>query len=275
MNTSTEQQQQASTDRSVSTRRDGSRTAAKVLLAVVSIALVAWCALTVVSLLGRDTHRSSATYESVKAVELNLAFESVTVVGQPGATRVSMHRSYTWSMSRPHVTAGVVDDRLTMTSRCSWSIGLGCSGSVRLVVPPGTTIRVHDSDGDVSVRHIAAALDIESSDGDIDVADVTGSMRLRSSDGSVTGTNVQSSSVDAKTSDGPVQLDFTAAPTDVRAVSSDGSIAVRVPRDGDPWAVQASTSDGSRSVDIATDPAASRRIETHTSDGSIRIGYTS
>ena len=272
MNTSTEHTQRIPTDEPAPTRSN--RTAAKVLLAVVAIALVAWCALTVVSLLGRDTQRSSATYAGVKAVDLDLSFENVTVVGQPGATRVSMQRSYTWSMSRPDVTSGVVDDQLTMTSRCSWSIGLGCSGSVRLVVPPGTTIRVHDSDGGVSVRHISADLEVESSDGDIDVADVTGSMRLRSSDGSVTGTDIRSSSVDAKTSDGPVRLDFADAPTDVRAVSSDGSVDVRVPRDGNPWAVHASTSDGSRSVDIATDPAASRRIEARTSDGSITIGYT-
>ncbi len=272
MNTSTEHRPQDFDDRAAPPRRSDGRAAAKVLLALVSIALVAWCALTVVSLLGRDTQRRSGSYD-VSAVDLDLAFESVTVVGQPGATQVSMQRSYTWSMSRPHVTAHVVDDRLTMSSRCSWSLGLGCSGSVRLVVPPGTAIRVHDSDGDVSVRHVAAGLDIESSDGDIDVADVTGSVRLRSSDGSVTATDVRSSSVDAKTSDGPVRLDFTAAPNDVHAVSSDGSVVVRVPRDGDPWDVHASTSDGSRSVDIATDPAASRRIEARTSDGSIKIGY--
>lgn len=273
MNTSTEHTQRIPTHEAVPTHNNGRRTAAKVLLAVVSIALVAWCALTVVSFLGRDTQRNSATYDSVQAVDLNLAFESVTVVGQPGATRVSMQRSYTWSMSRPRVTADVVDDRLTMTSRCSWSLGLGCTGSVRLVVPPGTTVRVLASDGDISVRHIAADVDIESSDGDIDVTDATGGMRLRSSDGSVTATGVRSSSVDAKTSDGPVRLDFAAAPTDVHAVSSDGDVVVRVPRDGDPWAVHASTSDGSRSVDIATDPAASRRIEARTSDGSITIGY--
>ncbi len=272
MNTSTEPRPQDYDDRAVPPRHSDSRAAAKVLLALVSVALVAWCALTVVSLLGREAQRRSETYD-VSAVDLDLAFESVTVVGQPGATRVSMQRSYTWSMSRPRVTADVVDDRLTMTSRCSWSVGLGCTGSVRLVVPPGTAVRVHDSDGDISVRHVSAALDVESSDGDIDVADVTGSARLHSSDGSITATDVRSSSVDAKTSDGPVRLDFTAAPNDVRAVSSDGSVVVRVPRDGDPWAVHASTSDGSRSVDIATDPAASRRIEAHTSDGTIKIGY--
>jgi hypothetical protein len=274
MNTSTEHEQQtAPADDPGPTRGSNSRTTAKVLLAVVGVALVAWCALTVVSLLGRDTQRSSATYDNVTDVDLDLAFEKVTVVGQPGARQVSMKRSWTWSMSRPQVDAHVDGDRLTMTSRCSWTVGLGCSGSVQLVVPPGTAIRVHASDGDVSVHRITADVDIDSTDGDIDVADVTGSMRLRSTDGSVVGTDVRSSGVDAETTDGAVRLDFASAPDEVRAVSSDGGVEVLVPRDGQPWAVRASTSDGTRSVGVATDPAASRHIEAHSSDGSIRIAY--
>ncbi len=65
MNTSTEHRPQDFDDRAVPPRRSDGSAAAKVLLALVSIALVAWCALTVVSLLGRDTQRRSETYDNV------------------------------------------------------------------------------------------------------------------------------------------------------------------------------------------------------------------
>jgi hypothetical protein len=50
---------------------------------------------------------------------------------------------------------------------------------------------------------------------------------------------------------------------------------VSVPRDGDPWRVDATTGDGSRTIEVATDPAAPRRIELHTGDGPLRVGYGS
>lgn len=254
-------------------RDTGGRTALRVLLVGFSLLLVAWGALTVASLLGRDTEHRSATYGNVRTLDLDLDFESVTVIGEQSATSVAMDRSYTWSMSRPTVSSRVVGDRLLMTSDCSWTVGLGCTGDVRLVVPRGTTVRVHGSDGHLSLRGLTGTVDAETADAGIDVSDVTGALQLHTSDGSITGTGVRSSAVQATTSDGSVQLNFSSAPTDVRALSSDGSVEVLVPRDGNPWRVDATTSDGSRAVDVATDPSADRRIQVHTSDGSVHIGY--
>jgi putative adhesin len=251
----------------------GGRTAVKVLLVLLALVLVAWCALTVVSLLGRDTARSSASYGGIRSVDLDLGFESVTVVGKADATRVSMRRSYTWSVERPEVDHRVDGDVLRMSSSCSWSLGLGCSGSVRLEVPAGTVLRMHTSDGDLSVRAVTGDLDIATSDGDVELADVGGTVRLRTRDGSVDADGLSSAAVDARTSDGDLRLGFATAPTDVRTVSRDGSITVLVPRDDDPWRVSGTTRDGSRNVDVATDPAAGRRISARTSDGSVDVRY--
>jgi DUF4097 and DUF4098 domain-containing protein YvlB len=162
-----------------------------------------------------------------------------------------------------------------MTSHCSWDVGLGCSGNVRLQVPRGTTVRLHTGDGHLTVSGTTGAVDVSSGDGGLTVSDLRGPLRLRTGDGSIEGTDLRSRSVDVHTGDGRVQLAFATAPDGIRAATGDGSLDVFVPRDGSPWRVDATTGDGSKTIDVATDPAASRRIELHTGDGPVRLGYGS
>jgi hypothetical protein len=250
------------------------RTTLRVLLVVVSLLLVAWGALTLVSLLARDTAHRSATYEGVRAVDLDLGFESVTVTGSGSAT-VHMTRSYSWSMRKAETSSRQLGDRLVMTSHCGWDIGLGCSGNVRLEVPRGTTVRLHSGDGHLSLRGLTGQVDVSTGDGGVDVEDVSGPLVLRTGDGSIEARDLRSRSVDVHTGDGSVRLAFRTAPTSIRADTGDGSVEVSVPRDGDPWQVDATTGDGSRTIDVATDPAASRRIVLRSGDGPVRVGYGS
>jgi DUF4097 and DUF4098 domain-containing protein YvlB len=268
------------------------RTAVRVVVIVLSLLLVAWGALSLVSVLARESLHRSATYAGVRTVELDLGFESVTVTGDDSASRVSMERTAHWSMSKPDLSSRVEGNHLLMRSSCHWSVGLGCSGDVRLVVPSGTVVRVDGSDGHVSVHDLTSRVEVATSDGGIDVSgitggvvlhtgdgriearDVTGPVELQTSDGSIEATSLRSPTVDARTSDGSVRLDFATVPRRVSARTGDGSVEVAVPRDGAPWQVDATTGDGSRVIDVATDPAADRAITVHTGDGSVRVHYT-
>jgi hypothetical protein len=87
----------------------------------------------------------------------------------------------------------------------------------------------------------AAAVDATLRAGDIDVADLAGDQQLTSS------------AVDAR--------------------SSTGDVEVLVPHDGQQYSVRASTSAGSRTVQVADDPAAARQITAQTSAGAVTIGY--
>jgi hypothetical protein len=263
------------TDDGGAPRDNGLRTTARVLLVVVSLLLVAWGALTLVSLLARDTTHRSATYEGVRTIDVDLGFESVTVTGSASSTAVQMTRSYSWSFRTPTASSRMVGDRLVMTSHCRWDVGLGCSGNVQLQVPRGTTLRLHTGDGRLTVSGLTGAVNVSSGDGALDVSDLRGPLHLRTGDGSIEGRDLRSRSVDVHTGDGRVQLDFASAPDGIRADTGDGSLEVSVPRDGDPWRVDATTGDGSRTIDVATDPAAARHIELHTGDGPVRVGYGS
>jgi hypothetical protein len=264
-----------STDQGGPGRSTTTQTTLRVLLVVVSLLLVAWGALTLVSLLARETAHRSATYDGVRTVDLDLGFESVTITGSGSAGAVHMTRSYSWSMRTAEASSRLQGDRLVMTSHCGWDLGLGCSGDVRLEVPRGTTVRLQSGDGHLSLRGLTGEVNVSTGDGGVDVADVSGPLVLRTGDGSIEATDLRSRSADVHTGDGHVRLGFLTAPDSIQADTSDGSVDVSVPRDNEPWRVDATTGDGSRTIGVATDPAAPRRIELHTGDGPIRVGYGS
>jgi hypothetical protein len=249
----------------------GMRTSLRILAVGLSLLTVGWTAFTVASLLARVTDHRSATYQGVRALDVDLGFESVDIVGVADATSVSMTRSYTWSLGKPSVTNRLDGDLLSISSSCPFSVGLGCSGHVRLVVPKTLDVQVHNSDGSVTLRDLDGAVELSTSDGGIDASNLTGKVKLHSSDGSVVVTGLRSDDVDASTSDGSVRLSFAVAPSSVTAHSGDGSIEVVVPADGKAYDVSASTGDGSRDVSVPTDSSSARHMELSSGDGSIRV----
>jgi len=233
------------------------------MLAVgLSLLMVGWGALTVASLLARTTEHRTATYDGVRVLDVDAAFESVQVIGSTGATSVSMTRSYAWSLHKPTIRNRLSGHHLSVTSRCPFNVGRGCSGRIRLVVPRNVEVHVHGSDGSMTLRDLDGPVEATTSDGSIVVSDLTGP---------VTASGLRSGEVDAVTSDGSVRLAFVVAPSAVSAITSDGSVDVVVPRDGTAYDVDVTTSDGSRHVAVPTDPQSLHHVRLITSDGSVRV----
>jgi hypothetical protein len=249
----------------------GLRTSLRVLAVGLSLIAVGWCALTVVGLLARVTEHRSATYDGVHALDLDLGFESVQIIGAADATSVSMTRSYSWSMGKPTIGNRLDGDLLSVTSSCPFTVGIGCTGHIRLVVPKDVEVRMQGSDGSVTLRDLDGSVDVSTSDGSLVASNLTGRVTLRTSDGAVDATGLRSGEVDASTSDGSVRLAFDVPPSAVTAHTSDGSIEVVVPADGTAYAVDATTSDGGKDVAVPTDSSSARRLQLTTSDGSIRV----
>jgi hypothetical protein len=271
MTTDTTTSLPGSTGPAASRQDGGVRNSLRILAVGFSLLAVGWGALTLASLLARATEHRSATYQGVRALDVDLAFESVEIVGSADATSVSMTRSYTWSLGKPSISNRLDGDLLSIGSSCPFSVGLGCSGHVRLVVPKDLEVRLHNSDGSLTLRDLDGPVDVTTSDGSINASNLTGQLKLRSSDGAVDVTDLRSDQVDAATSDGSLRLSFVVDPTSVTAHTSDGSIEVVVPADGNAYHVTATTSDGSRDVSVPTDPKSVRRMQLSTSDGAIRV----
>jgi DUF4097 and DUF4098 domain-containing protein YvlB len=184
---------------------------------------------------------------------------------------VSMTRSYSWSMGEPTVGNRLDGGLLSVTSSCPFTVGIGCTGHIRLVVPNDVEVRVHASDGSLTLRNLDGSVDVDMSDGSVRASDLSGQITLQTSDGSVVATDLRSDEVEAVTSDGRVELFFDVAPSAVTGHTSDGSIEVVVPQDGTAYDVNATTSDGDRDVSVPIDSSSSHRMELSTSDGSIRV----
>jgi putative adhesin len=249
----------------------GTRASLRILAVGLSVLMVGWGALTLASLLARVTEDRSATYPGVRTLDIDVGFESVQIVGSADATSVSMQRSYTWSLGKPTIGETRNGDLLSITSSCPFTVGLGCSGHVRVVVPHDIKVRARTSDGSLTVRDLDGRVDLAATDGGIAASGLTGRATIHTSDGSIAATELRSDQVDASTSDGSMRLQFEAAPAAVTARSSDGSIDVVVPHDGTAYDVAATTGDGGREVAVPTDPDSSHRMELRTSDGSIRL----
>ena len=249
----------------------GGRTALRVLVVALGLALVAWNAVAVASLLSRGTDTHDATFNGVRVLELGLSFEEVDVTGSATTDEVTLSRGWHWSLGEPEVVARQVGDRLVVGSSCTWTPGLPCTGWVHLTVPPDVTVTGGVTDNHVTLRDLTGTVDLSTSDGGITARDVSGPLRLTARDGTVDGSGIRSARVEASTSDGSVRLYFAEPPRSVRATSRDGSVQLTLPDDGTAYDVKVSTRDGSSDVTVPTDPTAARRIAATTSDGDVDI----
>ena len=249
----------------------GGRTALRILVVTVGLALVAWNAVAVASLLSRGTDTKDATYGGVRVLELDLAFEEVDVSGSASADQVTLSRGWHWSLGEPDIVTRQVGDRLVVGSSCSFAPGIPCTGWVHLTVPADVQVTGRVTDNHLTLRDLDGEVDVSTSDGDVTATDVGGPLRLASRDGTVEASQVRSARVEATTSDGSVHIAFAVPPRSVRATSRDGSVRLTLPDDGTSYAVTVSTRDGSSEVTVPTDPTASRHITASTSDGDISI----
>jgi hypothetical protein len=93
-------------------------------------------------------------------------------------------------------------------------------------------LQLHTSDGSLDAWDVSGALHIQSSDGSIHIHNATGTLESRSSDGHVK-IEGRFSGVQVHTSDGGLELtlaDGSQLTTASRVESSDGSVAIHLPR---------------------------------------------
>ena len=161
-----------------------------------------------------------------------------------------------------------------------------CAVGFIVTVPPGVAVAADTEGGALTVSGVAAAT-LDSGGGPVRATGISGHLIVTTADGSLVvnglagpldadtgGGQVLAAGIDATTATiltggGEAQIGFT-APPDGLFVSTDGGPAtLTVP--GGPYALTASTYDGSEAIGIATDPAAGRSITVTTGGGPLRI----
>ncbi len=214
---------------------------------------------------------STESYSGISRVDLDLDNASVQITGT--GNEVVVDQRITSGLVATTVRHEVSGDTLRLVLTCPVFISINCEGHFVLRVPPGTGLTGRTANGRIELSRVDGPVDIGTSNGPIVLEGVSGSVRASTSNGAITATDLASRDVDLRTSNGRIEVDASQAPERIVARTSNGRIDIALPSDAAPFAVEVSTSNGSTSIDIRTDPASSQQIDARTSNGDIAIRY--
>jgi len=253
-------------------RPAGNRFSTKQRIIAAAVVLVAvavgWQVLTIVIRTERSATRVYS--EPITVVQLLSASGEVTIDPAPANAPVEVRTSSTYTFRAPSMVQRVDGNRLVLEDSCGgFRIGK-CKVDFRIVAPPGVSIEAKTYNAGLTAIGVKGDLRLESNNGRIRVEDVYGRLNLTTINGEIVGTKLQSFEVQSKTGNGELSLDFAASPTNVDAVSVNGSVTVEVPK-RDSYKVLADTGNGQTVIDVDTDPEAQRRITAHTDNGDVKV----
>jgi len=232
-----------------------SRTAWRLGGSLFSVAAIGFGTFNLVDLLAHEEHHVHVEFaDAVKVVDIDTDGGSIHIEGTDATTTVVDADISEGLRSGDH-RERVEGDRLVVRATCPAFGSQWCGATYTIRVPRGVAVHATSSDSSITV------------------AGIDGDLQLHSSDGGITASDVRSPTVAASSGDGHVALTFAAAPTQVRATSSDGAVTVVVPDTPDPYRVDATSSDGTTDVGVRTDPTSTRVIDAHSSDGRVTVRY--
>lgn len=245
---------------------------------------------TLVDLLAMETKTETRTFEVVPTVHLDSnGGGTIRVVGDGGST-IRADLRWREGLQRASVDLHLDGDRLVVRTLCPRVVNLFCSVSATIHVPEGTRVdgtssskvqvvdvagpvELSSSDGSVRVEGAVGPVSVHGDNGSITVVGGQGPLDLRTDNGSITTEASRAATIDATTDNGRIELDAATAPDRVVARTDNGSITVLVPDDGEPYATNLGSDEGSVDDPIASSPTAGRTIEATTDNGSISVRY--
>lgn len=253
-------------------RRSGPRRAVRLLAILISIALVgggAWYLL--LFLITRTDSETAAIDDAVRAVEVVIDSGDVRikVAGQGG--RTELRKEMTKSLRSPDERIEHAGDTLRITTTCGDGMGT-CASDYSLTVRAGTRVKVSTRLGDVSVTGVRASVEGRTRMGSVHVEDVTGDRIVATSGtGAVTLEDVAFGTAEATSETGDVRVEEIEPFERLKAVTKFGDVELRLPADAGPFAVDALTEIGSRTVEVAVDSSSGTAVEARTEIGDVTV----
>jgi hypothetical protein len=253
----------------------GTRTLWKVVASLAAALGLLWGASQVVVQLAHEERTTSAEHvaEGVRTVDVRVDNGAITIVGTTDDTiRVTARISDGLRSTGESQT--VVDGVLELRGDCPVFLSSFCNVAYTVEVPAGMSVVARTNNDNVTVDGVRGAIDARSGNGRIEVrGSGAETLRLGTDNGRVVGLDLHSTSVDASSDNGTVELSFREAPDHVRASTDNGSVRVAIPDDGGSYVVSVDTDNGSASAPIRTDPNATRTITGRSDNGDVLITY--
>jgi hypothetical protein len=173
----------------------------------------------------------------------------------------------------PALSVTTSADVTTIEGGCPASWFSRCTLQIAVSVPAAADLEVDGSNGAISVAGLDGAVALGTDNGALSVDDVGGPLDLRTTNGEIRVTDGRSDTVQAGTTNGRIELEFSEAPTTVEAATTNGAVAVRVP-DGS-YFLDAQTTNGPIDTDrLPSDRFADRTITVQTTNGGVTIEPT-
>ncbi len=219
------------------------------------------------------TETSTDTYQDVTGFVFDVDNSPVEVVtGDTDDATIEM--TVTTGVFAGDVVVEQQDGTLTVTQNCPFFLfSWRCHGSFRVSLPEDATVSGTTSNGALSITGISGSIDVETSNGAVSLDGTSGETVVRTSNGAVSGNSIASARIEARTSNGRIEMAFSETPETVTLDTSNGSVEVILPSDSPAVALITDTSNGNVTIDVRTDPAAAQTINIDTSNGDITVHY--
>jgi hypothetical protein len=244
--------------------RTGTTAALAVLAGCTAVLTLSGCYIDVGKLQHRvNTYSVSA---QVHTLVVSGGLGDVNVTG--GAGQVSVTERISYRHGVPHPRHAVHAGKLTLSSNCPGNET--CSVEYHVRVPAGTTVRISDSVGKISLAGLTGRVTAHTNAGGIDLKSLSGTIQATEHAGSISGTGVSSAHAALSTNVGSIDVTFSAAPASVTATANVGSISLRLPG-GVPYAVDANTRVGGTHVTVPRSAGSAHAITARTQTGSVTI----
>lgn len=241
--------------------------------AVIGVVLIAVGALGLISWLGSlDRETRTETFDGVG--EFVFALENSPLDIVTGGDQLVVDMSVSTGFWGGTVSLEQDGETVTLRQDCPFIVGWGCSGTFEVTVPPGVEISGETANGAITAIGTDSSLSVGTSNGAITLDDISSPVDVSTSNGSIVGTDLGTTELAARTSNGEVSLAFSTAPSSVVVETSNGEVEVVLPADTPAVALSTKTSNGEVTSDIRTDPAAADRIDVRTSNGDIEVRYS-
>jgi hypothetical protein len=218
-----------------------------------------------------DTTTFNAPLTNI-VVSVNIGHVHVVGSSDPN---LRIDRVLTYSSARPAVSAVRAGNTVTIQGRCP-STGLGerCTTDYTLHAPAAAGLDITDDIGAVEVAAIDGQVSIHARIGSVTVSGGSGQLGVDGGVGEVNVSRSRSPHMDITTGVGAVNLEFAAAPNDVRVQTSTGHVDMGLVDDGSAYDVEPSANLGHVTMRVRTDPASPRHIVATTSVGSINVHWS-
>ncbi|GHF04435.1 DUF4097 family beta strand repeat-containing protein [Pseudolysinimonas yzui] len=249
-------------------RRNGALIA--VLIVIAALVLLAVGAAVIATVVRSQVH-TDQTVEIGDRLEVDIPTAELTFVASDrDDVRIEVDGAYLFGA--PEVTTTTSNGLTRMTGGCPTIPFSICSVEVTVELPADLDLDIVGTNGRISIDGVTGAIDVITTNGGIDVSGAEGDLALSTTNGSVTVTDASSTDVVGATTNGAVSLSFATAPDRVEARTTNGSVAITLPDDDEPYAIDAQTTNGSVDlVRVTNDPDADRSISAHSVNGSVEI----